>query len=374
MIGNWADDDIEIEKHVPADKEVSKANVVEDEDKSDPPAVGEATEHPSSTGPPPPRTDRGSRKNSYRSRNGSGNGGGGRSNETAELPTGPPYKAFVGNLPHSINHENVVEDIFARCNIVNIRLVENRNTGKFKGFGYVEFETLDDLKEALGCNGMNYRGRIIRVDVAQDKAPRDENRRGYRGDRGNSRRDSGGGGGRRGRRGGRGGGGTHFRYKGPVREESPVKATEKINPFGAARPREEILAERKKKDAEEAKKKKESTHKEQRGYGRRGSGRRGRGRGRGGRRGKSSSDESQNGGQGQGGRGARRGTKNKDGAGGSSAHEGGRRRDRRKSGKKKTEKEAIPYVPEFRKIPLKKPESSKPTTTSNPFELLQYAS
>lgn len=46
----------------------------------------------------------------------------------------------------------------------------NGSDGRAKGFGYVEFETLDGLKDALTKNGTQWMGRNVRVSVAE---PRD---------------------------------------------------------------------------------------------------------------------------------------------------------------------------------------------------------
>lgn len=46
----------------------------------------------------------------------------------------------------------------------------NGSDGRAKGFGYVEFETLDGLKDALAKSGASWMGRQVRVSVAE---PRD---------------------------------------------------------------------------------------------------------------------------------------------------------------------------------------------------------
>ncbi|XP_014207892.1 eukaryotic translation initiation factor 4H isoform X2 [Copidosoma floridanum] len=95
-----------------------------------------------------------------------GRGGGGSSKP---LPMEPPYKAFVGNLPNGIVQGDV-DKIFANMNVKNIRLVKDRDTDRFKGFCYVEFDDLSDLKQALTLNGMvSVEGHMIKIDVAEDK-------------------------------------------------------------------------------------------------------------------------------------------------------------------------------------------------------------
>ncbi|KAM3963939.1 LOW QUALITY PROTEIN: eukaryotic translation initiation factor 4H1 [Aphomia sociella] len=124
-------------------------------------------------------------------------GGGRRALGGRPLPSEPPYKAYVGNLPSGIIQGDI-NRIFPNLSIKNVRLVMDKETDKFKGFCYVEFEYIDDLIKAIEMNGaINVDGNLIKIDVAEEK----RNDRGGGFDRG--RRD----GGRDGGREGRGGGG-----------------------------------------------------------------------------------------------------------------------------------------------------------------------
>ena len=62
-----------------------------------------------------------------------------------------------------------VNDFFRDCEVTNVRIVEDKLDRKPKGFGYVEFGTLDGLKKALSYNGSNLAGRSIRVSVADPR-------------------------------------------------------------------------------------------------------------------------------------------------------------------------------------------------------------
>ncbi|KAF7388134.1 hypothetical protein HZH66_010901 [Vespula vulgaris] len=95
--------------------------------------------------------------------------GGGYRSGRKPLPTEPPYTAFVGNLPNGIVQGDV-NKIFNQLNIKGIRLVKDRETDRFKGFCYVEFEDLADLEAALDLDGaVDVEGSIIKIDVAEGK-------------------------------------------------------------------------------------------------------------------------------------------------------------------------------------------------------------
>jgi len=112
--------------------------------------------------------------------------------------TSPPSDTlFVGNLPFSAS-EDALRDMFSeQGSILGIRLPTDPDSGRPKGFGYIQFSSIDEAKAAHGAlNGQDLEGRSIRLDFS---TPRPAN-----GDRGGF---GGRGGGRGGGFGGRGGGG-----------------------------------------------------------------------------------------------------------------------------------------------------------------------
>jgi translation initiation factor 4B len=55
------------------------------------------------------------------------------------------------------------------CQVTSVRIVEDKLDRKPKGFGYVEFATLDGLKIALTKTESNFMGRNIKISVAEPR-------------------------------------------------------------------------------------------------------------------------------------------------------------------------------------------------------------
>lgn len=53
--------------------------------------------------------------------------------------------------------------------MTSVRLVEDKLTKAPKGFGYVEFETVEGLQKALDLSGSSFQGRSIRTSVAEPR-------------------------------------------------------------------------------------------------------------------------------------------------------------------------------------------------------------
>ncbi|KAF3908684.1 hypothetical protein AA313_de0207906 [Arthrobotrys entomopaga] len=91
------------------------------------------------------------------------------------LPDKPPFTAHVGNLSFDATEQDITQ-YFAQCNIASVRLVHDRMSDRPKGFGYVEFQTLDGLKAALDLNNGQLAGRTVRVSVADPPKERPDDR------------------------------------------------------------------------------------------------------------------------------------------------------------------------------------------------------
>lgn len=106
-------------------------------------------------------------------------------------------KLYVGNLPYGAD-DAALQEAFAEFGTVDsARVITDRESGRSKGFGFVEMGSDDEATKAIeGLNGKEFMGRTINVSEARPQAPREG---------GGGRGGFGGGGGRGG--GGYGGGG-----------------------------------------------------------------------------------------------------------------------------------------------------------------------
>ena len=123
---------------------------------------------------------------------------------------------FVANLAFEATEDVVAEAFQQHGNVLGVRLPTDKDSGNPKGFGYVQFGSVEESQEAFNkMTGAVIMGRPIRLDFSTPRPPREDSfgggrggGRGGRGGRGGF--DGGGRGGGRGRggfdRGGRGGG------------------------------------------------------------------------------------------------------------------------------------------------------------------------
>jgi RNA recognition motif-containing protein len=104
-------------------------------------------------------------------------------------------KLFVGGLAWETNDASLARAFDQFGEVLEAKVVTDRDTGRSRGFGFVTFGDESAADSALqAMNGRELDGRALRVDVATDRAPRDNEYSG--GGRGRSG-GGGGGGGRR---------------------------------------------------------------------------------------------------------------------------------------------------------------------------------
>eukprot|EP00833_Pecoramyces_ruminatium_P008672 jgi/Orpsp1_1/1182704/evm.model.c7180000082318.2 len=98
----------------------------------------------------------------------------------------PSKTVFIGNLSWNTS-EQTLSDMFNEYgNVVSIRIPTEKETGRKKGFGYVEFDDVDSATKALELSGTEVDGRNIRLDYAPERNNQGGNG-GNRGGRGGNR-------------------------------------------------------------------------------------------------------------------------------------------------------------------------------------------
>lgn len=86
--------------------------------------------------------------------------------DNAEVKTKTLY---VGNLPYKAN-ESVVRELFSeQGRVFNVRLLKDKNTGKRRGFGFVEMAEADADKAIAALNEKEFQQRTLKVRAAKQK-------------------------------------------------------------------------------------------------------------------------------------------------------------------------------------------------------------
>lgn len=97
-------------------------------------------------------------------------------------------KLYVGNISFQTTEADLTDTFSGFGSVVSVKIIQDRDTGRSRGFGFVEMGSPEEAQTAIeGLDGKEVGGRNLKVNIAEDKKP-------------------GGGGGRGGFRGGRGGG------------------------------------------------------------------------------------------------------------------------------------------------------------------------
>ncbi|HSM63567.1 MAG TPA: RNA-binding protein [Gillisia sp.] len=79
-------------------------------------------------------------------------------------------KLFVGSLPWAVNYEALKEAFEAHGKVVSAKVITDRETGRSRGFGFVEMENETDANNAIqALNGSDLKGRNIIVSEAKPK-------------------------------------------------------------------------------------------------------------------------------------------------------------------------------------------------------------
>ncbi len=98
---------------------------------------------------------------------------------------------YVGNLPYSVQDEELREAFEAYGEVLSAEVIFDRRTQRSRGYGFVEMDNDDEAREAIAAlNGSDFQGRELRVDESKPKEeksaarPRDDNGNGRQNRRG----------------------------------------------------------------------------------------------------------------------------------------------------------------------------------------------
>lgn len=82
-------------------------------------------------------------------------------------------KLYVGNLPYNTTEDDLREVFSEYGTVISSTIITDRETGRSKGFGFVEMSTEAEADAALnGMNGRDFGGRTLKVDKARPRADR----------------------------------------------------------------------------------------------------------------------------------------------------------------------------------------------------------
>ena len=82
-------------------------------------------------------------------------------------------KLYVGGLPYEITDDRLQEIFSAHGTVESARVITDRETGRSRGFGFVEMSSQEEAQQAIDkLNGTDLEGRSLTVNEAKPKEPR----------------------------------------------------------------------------------------------------------------------------------------------------------------------------------------------------------
>jgi RNA recognition motif-containing protein len=79
-------------------------------------------------------------------------------------------KLYVGNLPFTATDETVRALFAAHGTVEKVSLITDRDSGRPRGFGFVEMSNADAARAMQALNGTEFGGRALRVNEAQERS------------------------------------------------------------------------------------------------------------------------------------------------------------------------------------------------------------
>ncbi len=81
-------------------------------------------------------------------------------------------RLYFGNLSWDVTDDELSNAVAPYGNVISARVVTDRETGRSRGFGFVEVEESDADSIIEAMNGLNLSGRVLTVNEARERAPR----------------------------------------------------------------------------------------------------------------------------------------------------------------------------------------------------------
>ncbi len=82
-------------------------------------------------------------------------------------------KLYVGNLPFEINDDELQELFSPHGAVTSAKVITDRETGRARGFGFVEMEQEGDAQKAIqSLDGQDFKGRNLKVNGAKPREDR----------------------------------------------------------------------------------------------------------------------------------------------------------------------------------------------------------
>ena len=91
-------------------------------------------------------------------------------------------KLFVGNLSFNVTEEKLKQEFSQAGTVVSVNIIEDKMSGRPRGFGFVELATEEEAKKAIEqINGKEIDGRAVTVNEAKERVNRNRSGGGNRG-------------------------------------------------------------------------------------------------------------------------------------------------------------------------------------------------
>lgn len=78
-------------------------------------------------------------------------------------------KLFVGNLPFSATNESLAALFAGHGTVESAAIIMDRETGRPRGFGFIEMSASDAARAMQSLNGQEFEGRMLKVNEAEER-------------------------------------------------------------------------------------------------------------------------------------------------------------------------------------------------------------